>query len=306
MSLPAGGTRLTVAITGAHGLVGSALTAALGGAGHRVVRIGRTIHEAGDVSWDPSRGRLDASTLEGVDVAVHLAGENIGARRWSPEQKRRILYSRVDGTRLLARCLASMSAPPRLLISASAVGWYGSREEEVDEDAPAGTGFLADVCRQWEAAADPAREAGIRVVHPRFGVVLSRRGGALGQMALPFRLGLGGVVGSGRQSMSWVHVDDAVGALLHAIGSPELAGPVNVVSPQPMNATLFARTLARVLRRPALFPLPSVAVRLLLGEMGEELLLQGAPVRPSRLLAFGYSFLHADLEEALRAELQAR
>lgn len=303
MSLPS--TVLRIAVTGASGFVGTALDVAFREAGHQVVRIGRKARAPGDVTWDPSTGRLAEQDLAGVDVAVNLAGENISARRWTPQQKQRILESRVEGTRLLSRRLASLRRPPRLLLSGSAVGWYGPQDDVVDESTSYGEGFLAEVCHQWEAATLVAREAGIRVVHFRLGIVLSRHGGALPRMLPPFRMGLGGVTGSGRQAMSWVHLDDVVGAAFHILATESLQGPVNVVAPELVDAAVFARTLARVLRRPALFPLPSLAVRLLLGEMGEALLLQGAPAYPSRLVDSGYSFRHPVLEDALRAELQS-
>ena len=298
--------RLRVAVTGATGLVGSALVPALRAAGHRVDRVSRRPPAAGstDIQWDPGRGRLDPRALEGVDAVVNLAGESIAARRWTGSVKERIRRSRVDGTRLLAGTLGRLTRRPQVLVSASAVGYYGSRgEAPLTEESPPGSGFLAEVCREWEAAADPARAAGIRVVHPRLGVVLAGQGGALPRMALPFRLGVGGVIGSGRQYWSWIEVSDLVRAIELSLALDTLAGPVNTVAPSPVTNREFTRVLGRVLRRPTLVPLPAPAVRLLLGEMGQALLLDSARVLPQRLERAGLRFRHPGLETALRAAL---
>ncbi len=295
--------RLRVALSGASGLIGRALTAFLTTAGHQVLPLVRhTPAPAGAIFWDPAAGVLDGAALAWCDAVVHLAGENIAAGRWTAASKERIRASRVAGTRLIAETLAQMPGPPRTLIAASAVGYYGDRSQEVDEDSPPGEGFLAEVCRQWEAACEPARRAGVRVVNLRIGVVLSARGGALARMLPLFRLGLGGRLGSGLQAMSWISLDDVVGLIHHVLFST-LTGPVNATAPTPVSNAQFTRTLARVLRRPAVFPVPAVALRLALGEMGEALLLLGAPVLPRRALADGFTFLDPTLEAALRFEL---
>ena len=301
-----GGEALRVAITGASGLVGGPLAAFLSTGGHQVRRIVRSKPDraAGDIGWDPAAGRIDEAALEGLDAVVHLAGAGIADRRWSPARMALIRSSRVDSTRLLAKALAARAAPPAVLISASAVGWYGDRGgEPLDESAPAGEGFLAEVCREWEAATAAAEAAGIRVVHLRIGVVLSRRGGLLAKLLPPFSLGLGGPVGSGRQAMPWIHLDDLLGSILWSIRRSDLRGPVNAVAPQAIDNRAFGRILGRVLRRPAIAPLPAFAVKALFGRMGRELLLAGAPVAPARLQASGFEFFHGDLEAALRFEL---
>jgi len=299
----------TVAVTGASGLVGSALVTGLTSAGHRVVRVVRGAGAASVAGqrlarWDPESGALEPSELAGADAVVHLAGESVAGGRWTEAKKRRIRSTRVDVTRRLAEALPRLERPPRLLVSASAVGYYGDRGSEIlREDSAPGPGFLAEVCREWEAATDPAARAGIRVVRLRIGMVLSRRGGALGAMLTPFRLGAGGPVGSGVQWVSWIAIDDLVGAILHALATESLAGPVNAVAPEPVTNRELARTLGRVLRRPALLPLPAVAARLLFGQMADELLLASARVEPARLRATGFTFRHARLEDALRHEL---
>ncbi len=303
-----GAAPLTVAITGASGLVGRALAAFLTTGGHRVLRIGRRAERPDDIRWDPRAGTIDVERLEGCDAIVHLAGESI-AGRWSAAKRTAILESRVAGTDLIARTIASLKQPPKVLVSASAIGIYGDQPHgEVDESsAPLGggsaTGFLADVCRAWERAADPARAAGIRVVHPRIGMVLAAEGGALAQLVTPFSLGAGGPVGGGAQGMSWIALDDLLGVMLAAIRSERLSGPVNAVAPGAVSNRQFGTTLGRVLHRPAIAPLPAPAVRLLFGAMGEELLLAGAFVRSSALAAIGFRFDWPELEGALRFEL---
>jgi uncharacterized protein (TIGR01777 family) len=294
-----------IVITGSSGLIGRDLTSFLTAGGHRVDHLVRRAPTPGttEIHWEPSRGEIDAEALEGADAAVHLAGENIGARRWMPSVKRAIVRSRADGTRLLSETLAGLSRPPGVLVSASAVGYYGSRgDEPVTEQAEPGTGFLPDVCRAWEAATAPAERAGIRVVKLRTGLVVSGRGGALARMLPVFRLGLGGVLGSGRQVVSWIALDDLVGAILHLIFS-DVSGPVNAVSPGPVTNAEFTKILGRVLRRPTLLRVPGLVVGLAFGEMGRTLLLEGARVEPGVLRASGFRFLEPELEPALRAEL---
>jgi uncharacterized protein len=297
---------LRVVISGASGLVGSALVPALRASGHRVDRLSRRPPAAGstDFQWDPAQGRLDTRALEGADAVVHLAGESIAAFRWTAAVKERIRRSRVDGTRLLSQTLATLDRRPSVLVSASAVGYYGDRgEATLTEESTPGSGFLADVCREWEAAADPARASGIRVVHPRLGVVLAGQGGALPRMARPFRLGVGGVIGTGRQYLSWIGIDDLVRILELCLALDTLAGPVNAVAPAPVSNQELTRVLGRVLGRPTLVPFPAPAVRMLLGEMGEALLLDSARVVPRRLERAGFRFRHPGLEGALRDAL---
>jgi hypothetical protein len=301
---------LTVAVTGASGLVGSALVPFLTAGGHTVVRVGRGApRETGtprlrDVRWDPGAGRLDARDLEGVDAVVHLAGASV-ADRWTAAHKRAIEASRVRGTALLAETLARLARPPRVLVSASAVGVYGDRADEVlDERSAPGAGFLADVARRWEGATAPAERAGIRVVHARLGVVLSPAGGALPRLMLPFQLGAGGRIGDGRQWWSLVALDDVIGALHFAVATEALRGPVNVVSPEPMPNADFARVLGRVLRRPSFAAAPAFAVRLAMGrEQADEVVLASQRVVPRALLDAGFAFRHPTVEAALRHEL---
>ncbi|MDQ4106594.1 MAG: TIGR01777 family oxidoreductase [Actinomycetota bacterium] len=293
---------MQVLVSGATGLLGSALTPELESRGHRMITLSRSKPDAeGVIRWDPSRGQLDASRLEGIDAVVHLAGESIAEGRWTPEKKRRILDSRRQGTRLLAESIAARSTPPRVMVSASAVGYYGDRGNELlrEESAP-GSDFLARVCQQWEEAADPAREAGVRVVHPRIGIVLSTEGGALARMLPVFKLGVGGKVGSGDQYWSWVAFDDVVGAIVHALMDENVRGPVNVGSPNPLTNAGYTKVLGQVLNRPTLFPLPAPAARLMLGEVADALLLASQRMEPAKLKATGYDFRYPELEGALR------
>jgi len=291
---------MRVAVTGASGLVGSALIASLRDDHHEALRLVRgAATSADEISWEPAAGAIDAARLESVDALVHLAGEGIAEKRWSDEQKRKIRESRVVGTRLVAETVAKLARKP-VLVCASAIGFYGARgDEELDESAAPGTGFLADVCRAWEAAADPARAAGVRVVHARLGVVLSKKGGALAKMLTPFQMGVGGKLGTGRQWMSWISLEDVALALRHALATSSLEGPTNVVAPNPVTNAEFTKLLGHALHRPTALPMPAFAARLAFGEMADALLLTGQRVVPKRLLASGFEFRDRTLAGAL-------
>ena len=293
---------MDVLVSGSSGLIGSALVSALGNEGHRVLRLTRSGEDSEDaVRWDPSAGTIDAVLLEGIDAVVHLAGESIAEGRWTVAKKARIRDSRVQGTRLLAETIAGLPAPPSVMVSGSAVGYYGDRGNELlREDRESGSDFLAEVCREWEAAAHPAREAGIRVVHPRIGVVLSTEGGALARTLPIFKLGGGGRIGSGRQYLSWIALDDVVGAIIHALTTDSLDGPANVGSPNPLTNMEYTKTLGQVLNRPTIFPLPAPMARLALGEVADALLLASQRIEPAKLKETGYEFRHPELEGALR------
>jgi uncharacterized protein (TIGR01777 family) len=293
---------MNVLVTGATGLVGSALASFLTTGGHRSVPLTRgALPASGAARWEPATGVITGEAAAGADAVVHLAGESVMAGRWTAARKTRIRESRVAATRTLAETLARLPHPPRVLVCASAIGVYGDRRDEVlDEASAPGEGFLAEVCRAWEAATAPATERGIRVVHLRIGLVLSGAGGALPRLVTPFMLGLGGRVGSGDQWMSWITIDDLLGVILCALTDESLRGPVNAVSPHPVTNAVFTRTLARVLSRPAPLPLPSRAARLLFGEMADALLLASARVLPGRLQQVGHVFGAPDLEGALR------
>ena len=296
---------MNVLVSGSSGLVGSALASCLGAGGHDVRRLLRTRSQgANTTSWNPENGEFEAGAFEDVDAVVHLAGEGIAGGRWTPARKARIRDSRVDGTRHLCEGLAGLGSPPRVLVGASAIGFYGDRGDDwLDELATAGSGFLPDVCRAWEAAAEPARERGIRVVHIRIGIVLSASGGALGQMLLPFKLGVGGILGSGDQYMSWIALDDLSGVVSHVMTDDSVSGPVNAVAPNPVRNREFTKTLGRVLRRPTVIPIPAFGVRALFGEMGDALLLASTRVEPGALRAAGFRFAYPYLEGALRHTL---
>ena len=294
---------MRILVSGSSGLVGSALLPALRERGHDVACLVRRRgdSDAGAVYWDPAQGEIDAEGLRGTDAAVHLAGESIAAGRWSAARKKRILESRTRPTRLLAESLAALEPPPSLLVTASAIGIYGERGDEILREAsPPGEGFLADVCVRWEAASEAARERGIRVVPLRIGMVLACHGGALAKMLPPFRLGLGGVVGSGRQWVSWITLDDLVGVILHVLENDEIAGPTNAVAPTPVTNRDFTRQLGRAIHRPTVLPLPAFAARLALGEMADELLLTSARVDAGRLVDSGYVFQDPTLAGALK------
>jgi uncharacterized protein (TIGR01777 family) len=297
---------MVVAITGSSGLVGTALVEALTADGHSVRRlVRRPVRDAQrEIRWDPAAGTIDAEQLAGVDAIVHLAGENLADHRWTEATKARIRDSRILGTRLLCQTIAGLASKPSVLVSASAVGYYGDRGAEVvDESSPPGHGFLAELCREWEAETHPARDADVRVVNLRLGVVLSRHGGALAKMRTPFKLGLGGVIGGGQQYFSWISLEDVVGAIQFALTAAALAGPVNAVAPQPVTNREFTKTLGRVLGRPTLFPMPAFAARLAFGEMADEMLLYGARVEPHALSSARFAFQHPQLELALRHAL---
>jgi hypothetical protein len=296
--------RLTVAITGASGLIGSELAAFLTSGGHRVIKLVRQPSVAADeVFWDPQRVALVPESLEGVDAIVHLAGHSINSGRWTPQVKREILDSRLEGTTLIARTIAQMDPKP-VLISQSAIGYYGDRGAEgLDESSAPGTDFLASVARAWEEATAPAREAGARVVNLRTGIVLSGRGGALARMLPAYKLGVGGVVGGGGQWMSWIAMEDWLGVVLDLLYDSGVEGPVNAVAPRAVTNREFIHTLTKVLMRPSLIPVTAAQVRLMFGEMGQHLLLDSQRVLPAQLQAKGFAFRYPDLEEALRAEL---
>jgi uncharacterized protein len=296
---------MKVAISGASGMVGQQLTESLRGRGNEVLAVTRSAASTDSLTWDPQQGKLDEGRLAGVDAFVHLAGENISQGRWNSAKKARIRESRVQGTRLVAETLARMTDGPKTLISASAIGYYGDRAADIcqESDSP-GTDFLADVCVAWEAATAAAEAAGIRVIKLRIGVVLSPKGGALAKMLLPFRLGAGGVIGSGKQYFSWIALDDLVEVIDFALQHSSLSGPVNAVSPQAVTNHEYTKTLGKVLGRPTIFPMPAFAARLAFGEMADALLLSSTRVVPNRLKEEGYEFKHAELEPALRTMLK--
>jgi uncharacterized protein len=296
------GIRTKIAVTGSSGLIGTALVASLRADGHEVIRlVRRPPRAAGESSWDPGSagGDLDAAALGGTDGVVHLAGAGIADRRWTAERKAEVRDSRVQGTRALASGLARLDPPPTVLISQSAIGFYSDTADRgADESAPAGSGFLAELVTDWEAAAEPARAAGIRVAHPRTGIVLSPDGGTLGKLLLPFRLGLGAKLGPGSQYMSWITLADEVGAIRFLLDRADISGPVNLTAPNPVTNAVFTRALVKALGRPALLQLPTPALRLALGEAAGEML-ASARVLPRRLLAAGYEFRHAEIFSAL-------
>jgi uncharacterized protein len=303
---------MKVLVTGSTGLVGNALVSDLRRAGHLVCRLVRpeskvethSTPDGFDVKWNPATGELGGAAV-GADAVVNLAGASIAGGRWTAERKKLLRTSRVDSTAMLVKALAKMAARPRVLISASAIGYYGNRGDEIlKEDSAAGGDFLAEIAKQWEAEARQAEMLGIRVVSARFGIILAREGGALAQLARPFRLGVGGRIGSGEQWMSWVALDEVIGMLRFALEHGTVRGPVNVVSPQPVRNVEFTNALAKALHRPALFPAPAFALRLALGEMADALLLTSQRVLPEQLRRLDYSFVHSNLAAALTSTLK--
>ena len=292
----------TIVVTGASGLIGAKLVAALKTDGKRVLcAVRREAHNDEEISWDPAAGKIERDKLVGADAVIHLAGANIAGKRWSEAYKQLLIDSRVDGTTLIAEAVASLDPKPRVFACASAIGYYGDRGEvELDETAACGDGFLPEVCLQWERACQPARDADIRTVNMRIGVVLSPDGGALKEMLTPFKLGGGGIVGSGRQYFSWISLDDVVRAMQLVIDNESLSGPVNLVAPNPVTNREFTKTLGRVLSRPTVLPMPAFAAKLLFGEMAEALLLASTRVVPGALASAEFVFQHTELEPALR------
>jgi uncharacterized protein (TIGR01777 family) len=296
---------LRILISGSHGLVGKALMEALEADGHEIYQLVR--HAPGtekEIEWSPERYSIAISRIEGFDAVYHLAGESIASGRWDEEKKRKILESRSKGTKLLADALANLSRPPKALISASAIGYYGNRGDEVlTESSAPGNDFLAGVCVEWEKATEHAIEKGVRVVNTRFGIILDKDGGALAKMLTPFRMGIGGRIGDGKQWMSWILLADVVGALQLALSDDTLRGPVNFVAPNPVTNAEFTKSLGHVLSRPTIFPVPAFGVRLAFGEMADALLLSSQRVQPQALQDHGFRYEHADLAGALRHAL---
>ncbi|MEQ8168821.1 MAG: TIGR01777 family oxidoreductase [Candidatus Eremiobacterota bacterium] len=290
---------MNILLSGSTGLIGSHLTHVLIRDGYSVTALVRSKNRKDATYWNFEKKEIEREKLEGFDCVIHLAGESIAEGSWTTEKKARIRYSRVRGTEFLCKTLSELSSPPKLIMCASATGYYGNRGTEiVSEDSSAGNGFLARICYDWEKATEEAKN--IRVVNLRFGMILTPLGGALKKMVLPFRMGLGGVLGSGEQYMSCISLDDALGAILHILRHDNLSGPINIVSPDPVTNRRFTKILSKVLKRPSLFPVPSFALRLMFGEMADELLLSGARVIPVKLNASGYEFRHKTLEDALR------
>jgi len=292
---------MKILVAGASGLVGSALIPSLESDGAEINRLVRSSPKANEIEWHPNHGGIDATRLEGFDAIINLAGENIAEGRWTDEKKRKIRDSRVDGTHRLSEAIAKLATKPRVFLCASATGFYGDRDDEIlDETSDSGGGFLANVCRDWEGATESAAKAGVRVVNLRFGPILAREGGMLGKMLTPFKLGMGGKVGSGKQYMSWVAIDDVVGAIKLALPDESIHGPLNVVSPNPVTNEEFTKTLGEVLSRPTVMSIPAFAARLAFGEMADEMLLVSQRVAPKKLNEAGYQFKHPELESALR------
>lgn len=291
---------MKVAIAGASGLVGSALMPVLRSMGAEITRLVRSKPQAGELEWHPNQDEVTPSSLESFDTIINLAGENIAGGRWTDDQKRKIRDSRVNGTHLLSEAIAKLSQKPRVFVCASATGIYGDRDDEtLDEQSESGGGFLAGVCREWEKATEPASKAGVRVVNLRFGPILAREGGMLAKLLTPFKMGMGGKVGSGRQYISWIAIDDAIQAIKLAIEDASIHGPLNVVSPNPVTNEEFTKTLGHVLNRPTALAMPAFAARLAFGEMADEMLLASQKVLPKKLLNAGFHFQFPDLGAAL-------
>jgi uncharacterized protein (TIGR01777 family) len=289
-------------MSGAHGFVGKALSASLTRDGHEVVRLVRRERVLGqpEVEWHPNQGRIDAKHIEGFDCFVHLAGESIASGRWTDEKKRKIRESRVRGTSLLSETIAGLTHPPKIFVSASAIGYYGDRANEVlNERSAPGKGFLSDVCVEWEDATTPAASSGTRCVKTRFGIILDADGGALEKMMTPFKLGVGGRIGDGTQWMSWIALDDVVAGLRFVIDNSAMTGPVNFVAPEPVTNAEFTETMGKVLSKPTILPMPAFVARLALGEMADALLLASTRVEPKQLLDNGFRFQHQNLQSAL-------
>lgn len=299
---------MKIAVTGSHGLIGEALCKHLSGQGHIVARIIRASNSAsGDIHWNPADGSIESDKLNGVDAVIHLAGENIASHRWTAEQKQKIKESRIRGTKLLADTICGLEKKPEVVVSGSAIGFYGDRgSETLTESSNVGSGFLADVCREWEEAIAPVAAAGVRVVNARTGVVLSTKAGALNKMLPIFQLGGGGNIGDGRQYMSWISLDDEIKALEFALTHSSVSGPINLVAPNPVTNAEFTAVLGSVLHRPAFVPLPAFAAKIILGEMADELLLSSQKCQPTKLQSAGYQFEYPDLKEALSTTLQEK
>ena len=295
---------MKVLIAGASGLVGSALIPALEADGAEITRLVRSFARTGEIEWHPNQDEIDTDKLKGFDAVINLAGENIAAGRWTDDQKRKIRDSRVNGTHLLSEAIAKLAKRPGLFVCASATGIYGDRGDEVlDEQSDSGGGFLAGVCREWEMATAPVLQAGVRTVTLRFGPILAREGGMLAKLLTPFKMGMGGKVGSGKQYISWVAIDDAIGAIRIALSDESIRGPLNVVSPNPVTNEVFTKTLGHVLSRPTGLAIPAFAAKLAFGEMADEMLLTSQRVMPKRLVEAGYDFQQPELEGALRRHL---
>jgi uncharacterized protein len=301
-----GEDRERILLSGASGMLGSAIGQALRRQGATILRLVRSeARDPGELHWNPAAGKIEAGRLEGICAAVHLSGASVVSRRWTASYKREMTESRVETTRFLSETLAKLEQPPPVLVTASAIGFYGDRGDEIlDEDSASGSGFFPELCAAWEAATHPAEDAGIRVVHLRFGMVLSRDGGAMARLAPLFRLGLGGLLGSGRQWMSWVSETDAVSAVLLALRNADISGPVNVVAPEPATNAAFTRELGLAVHRPALLPAPAFALRIVFGEMADEALLASTHAVPKRLAQAGFAFAHPTLPEAFAASLR--
>jgi len=299
---------MKILIAGATGLVGTALKPAFDAKGFSITDLVRKSPNVAlpEIEWHPNRGEIDAASLEGFDAVINLAGESIAEGRWTDEKKKRIRESRIKGTRLLSETLAKLSSPPKVFLCASATGIYGDRGDEIlDEDSAPGKGFLAEVCREWEEATRAASDAGMRVVNLRFGPIFSKEGGMLAKLLTPFKLGVGGKVGSGKQYVSWVAIDDVVSAVMFALENEEIRGGINIVTPNPATNEEFTKAMGKVLSRPTIFAVPEFAARLAFGEMANEMLLSSQRVLPKRLSEAGYQFQYPDLESALRHLLRA-